>query len=106
MTRQAERGRADAEMQGVTSQEHDRGASDGGQSGGRGWHGDPAGHARAGSKGGKKVSADRSHMADIGRKGGQRVSQNRQHMAEIGRRGGQTRGENADTAHRRTTKDK
>ena len=37
---------------------------------GRGWHGDPEGHASAGRKGGTKVSRDRSHMAEIGRKGG------------------------------------
>jgi general stress protein YciG len=62
-------------------------------SGGRGWHGNPQGHAAAGSKGGQKVSQDKEHMASIGRKGGQAVSRDRQHMAEIGRKGGQSRGE-------------
>lgn len=38
---------------------------------GRGWHGDPAGHARAGRIGGAKVAADPEHMAEIGRKGGE-----------------------------------
>lgn len=59
---------------------------------GRGWHGDPEGHAEAGRKGGQTVSADKSHMAAIGRKGGEAVSMNRNHMAEIGRKGGQARG--------------
>lgn len=56
---------------------------------GRGWHGNPEGHAEAGRKGGKTVSRDRQHMAEIGRKGGISVSQDRKHMAEIGRKGGQ-----------------
>ena len=60
---------------------------------GRGWHGDPAGHAAAGSKGGQKVSQDREHMARIGRKGGQTIAKDRKHMAEIGRKGGQSRKE-------------
>ena len=51
---------------------------------GRGWHGDPEGHANAGRKGGTKVSRNRSHMAEIGRRGGAKVSQDRSHMAEIG----------------------
>jgi len=55
---------------------------------GRGWHGDPAGHAAAGRKGGSKVSQNRGHMAEIGRRGGTKVAQDRGHMAEIGRRGG------------------
>ena len=58
------------------------------QAGGRGWHGNPEGHASAGRKGGAKVSQDRAHMAEIGKKGGSRVAQNREHMAEIGRKGG------------------
>jgi len=37
---------------------------------GRGWHGDPEGHAAAGRKGGQTVSRNRDHMAQIGRKGG------------------------------------
>lgn len=59
---------------------------------GRGWHGNPEGHAEAGRKGGQSVSQNRAHMAAIGRRGGQSVSQNRNHMAEIGRKGGQSRG--------------
>ncbi len=55
---------------------------------GRGWHGDPEGHAAAGRKGGRKVSENREHMASIGKKGGSKVAQDREHMAEIGRRGG------------------
>ncbi len=64
---------------------------------GRGWHGNPEGHAEAGRKGGQTVSQNRAHMASIGRKGGQSVSQNRNHMAEIGRRGGQSRGTKPST---------
>ena len=56
---------------------------------GRGWHGDPEGHANAGRKGGKQVSIDKAHMAEIGRKGGISVSRDRNHMASIGRKGGQ-----------------
>lgn len=55
---------------------------------GRGWHGDPEGHAQAGRKGGRKVSENRVHMAEIGRRGGAKVAEDREHMAEIGRRGG------------------
>lgn len=40
------------------------------QTEGRGWHGDPGGHAEAGRKGGEAVSRDREHMAEIGRMGG------------------------------------
>ncbi|HLV80848.1 MAG TPA: hypothetical protein VKT32_11230 [Chthonomonadaceae bacterium] len=66
---------------------------------GRGWHGDPEGHAAAGRKGGQKVASDREHMAQIGRKGGEAVSQDRRHMADIGRKGGQARGKRgADSA--------
>ena len=61
---------------------------------GRGWHGNPQGHAEAGKAGGSKVSEDGTHMAEIGRRGGTKVSQNREHMAEIGRRGGQKVSEN------------
>src|SRR5450432_265057 len=55
---------------------------------GRGWHGNPEGHAEAARKGGRKVSQNRDHMAEIGKRGGSKVAQDRQHMAEIGRRGG------------------
>jgi len=60
---------------------------------GRGWHGDPAGHAEAGRKGGQKVARNKEHMASIGRKGGEAVSRDREHMAQIGRKGGQARGD-------------
>lgn len=59
---------------------------------GRGWHGNPEGHAEAGRKGGQSISQNRQHMADIGKKGGTTVSKNRSHMAEIGRKGGKSRG--------------
>jgi len=68
---------------------------------GRGWHGDPEGHAAAGRKGGQKVAKDRDHMASIGRKGGEAVSRDRQHMAEIGRKGGQSRSETTPTENAR-----
>ena len=68
---------------------------------GRGWHGDPEGHAAAGRKGGQKVARDRDHMASIGRKGGEAVSRDRQHMAEIGRKGGQSRSETAPAENTR-----
>jgi len=58
---------------------------------GRGWHGDPEGHAAAGRKGGRKVSENREHMASIGKKGGSKVAQNREHMATIGKKGGESR---------------
>ena len=63
---------------------------------GRGWHGNPEGHAEAGRKGGAKVAQDRDHMAEIGRRGGRKVAQNRDHMAEIGRRGGTKVSQNRD----------
>ncbi len=60
---------------------------------GRGWHGDPQGHAEVGRKGGEVVSQNREHMAAIGRKGGEAVSKDRKHMANIGREGGEARGQ-------------
>ena len=82
---------------------------------GRGWHGDPQGHAEAGRKGGEEVSKDRQHMSEIGkkggearaddpdvrsgelgRKGGEAVSKDREHMAEIGRKGGEAHGRSND----------
>ncbi len=76
--------------------------TEGGQaSNGRGWHGNPEGHAEAGRKGGQTVAQDREHMAKIGRRGGVAVSRDRQHMAQIGRKGGQARkeGENGAEAN-------
>jgi general stress protein YciG len=75
------------------SSEHEEAQRNDNGIGGRGWHGDPEGHAAAGRKGGQKVAKDRDHMATIGRKGGEAVSRDRQHMADIGRKGGQSRGE-------------
>lgn len=63
---------------------------------GRGWHGDPQGHAMAGRKGGAKVASNREHMAEIGRKGGSKVSENRAHMSEIGKIGGSKISENRE----------
>ena len=79
------------------TREHDSSQQD---AGGRGWHGNPEGHAAAGRKGGQKVARDRDHMAAIGRKGGEAVSRDRQHMADIGRKGGQSRGEVATAGER------
>jgi general stress protein YciG len=60
---------------------------------GKGWHGDPEGHARAGQKGGEIVSRNREHMAAIGRKGGQlsggNFAHNPERAREAGRKGGQ-----------------
>ncbi len=55
---------------------------------GRGWYGDPEGHAEAGRKGGTSVSKNRDHMRSLGRKGGEKVARDRDHMAAIGRLGG------------------
>lgn len=64
---------------------------------GRGWHGDPEGHARAGRTGGQQTALthDESFYSEIGRKGG-RVSptkfQEGDNRASIaGRRGGKAR---------------
>ena len=59
---------------------------------GKGWHGDPDGHAEAGRKGGEAVSRNREHMAQIGRKGGQQsggnFAKNPERAREAGRKGG------------------
>ena len=69
---------------------------------GRGWHGDPEGHAGAGRVGGAKIAQDRAHMAEIGRRGGSKVAEDRAHMAEIGRLGGSKLAQNrAALTHRR-----
>jgi general stress protein YciG len=94
MNKQRQQSAADSAAHRRPEDNSQNGAGDVSQgSGGRGWHGNPQGHAAAGSKGGQKVSQDKEHMASIGRKGGQSVSRDRQHMAEIGRKGGQSRGE-------------
>lgn len=63
---------------------------------GKGWHGDPEGHAAAGRKGGEKVSQNRQHMAEIGRKGGQvsggNFANNPARAREAGRKGGEASG--------------
>lgn len=67
--------------------------SSGGTGQGRGWHGDPAGHAAAGRKGGEVVSRDRQHMAEIGSKGGSasggNFANNPQKAREAGKKGGE-----------------
>ncbi len=86
---------------------HSRGeasSSDQDLNSGRGWHGDPDGHAAAGRKGGQKISRNREHMSEIGKKGGEAVSRNREHMAEIGRRGGQAKTESSGGQKARSTK--
>lgn len=59
---------------------------------GKGWHGDPEGHARAGRKGGKTVLAKRGegYFSEIGKKGGSAIlkKHGREYLAEIGRKGG------------------
>ncbi|HLV81347.1 MAG TPA: hypothetical protein VKT32_13765 [Chthonomonadaceae bacterium] len=55
---------------------------------GRGWHGDPQGHAEAGRKGGEAVSKDREHMAEIGRKGGEAHGRSNDDNSGGGQRGG------------------
>jgi general stress protein YciG len=87
---------AEAGRQSHKNDEHNQ-SRQGGSGEGRGWHGDPEGHAEAGRKGGEAVSQDREHMAEIGRKGGEAVSEDREHMADIGRKGGEARGDNNDT---------
>lgn len=64
---------------------------------GKGWHGDPMGHARAGKKGGQATASthDETFYSEIGRKGG-RVSpgnfaNNPKRAAAAGRRGGLSR---------------
>ena len=71
--------------------------------GGRGWHGDSEGHARAGHKGGTAVSRNREHMAKIGSKGGKAVSSNREHMAQIGSRGGKARGQKQNSTEKNSS---
>jgi uncharacterized protein len=58
---------------------------------GRGWRGDPEGHAVAGQKGGQTLVAKRGrkYMSALGQKGGLAVSADKNHMSAIGRKGGQ-----------------
>ena len=63
---------------------------------GRGWHGDPEGHAKAGRKGGEKVSQERGpeFYSEIGRKGGEaspgKFEKGSQRAREAGRKGGES----------------
>jgi len=62
---------------------------------GKGWHGDPEGHAKAGRKGGKATAEkfDEVYFARIGRKGGKTTSQEhgKHFYQKIGRMGGMAR---------------
>lgn len=66
--------------------------------GGKGWHGDPEGHARAGRKGGEKVAAERGSefFSEIGRKGGEaspgKFQKGSERARQAGRKGGRARG--------------
>lgn len=66
---------------------------------GRGWHGDPQGHADAGRKGGLIVSKDREHMARIGRKGGQASGASASTRARRTRTGGGLPNDNVAPVH-------
>lgn len=67
---------------------------------GRGWHGDPEGHARAGKKGGDKVSQERGpeFYEEIGKKGGENspgnFKNNPGRASEAGRKGGSSSNRN------------
>lgn len=71
----------------------------GGQSSGqgRGWHGDPKGHARAGSQSSGNQNAA-VNLSDHDRSKGGQASAARQDMSELGRKGGKTAQERG-TAH-------
>lgn len=64
---------------------------------GRGWHGNPEGHAAAGRKGGKvsggNFANNRQRASEAGRKGGQvsggNFANDREKAREAGRKGGQ-----------------
>ena|SRR5256885_16680308 len=58
------------------------------QSQGRGWHGDPAGHAKAGSQSSGNKNAAQNLSDDARSKGGQ-VSSSKQDMSALGSKGGQ-----------------
>jgi hypothetical protein len=67
---------------------------------GRGWHGDPEGHAEAGQKGGETVAKKRGpeFFSMIGKKGGQssggKFKKGSERAREAGRKGGRSRGKN------------
>jgi hypothetical protein len=58
---------------------------------GRGWHGDPEGHAAAGRIGGAKMALDREEMGRRGRIGGLARSKNPETMSAIGKLGAAAR---------------
>ncbi|MCM8782700.1 MAG: hypothetical protein NC828_06625 [Candidatus Omnitrophica bacterium] len=64
---------------------------------GRGWHGDPEGHAKAGRKGGQKLARERGSkfFSEIGRKGGRespgKFKEGSDRAREAGRKGGRAR---------------
>lgn len=65
---------------------------------GRGWHGDPEGHAKAGREGGEKVAEERGSefFSEIGKKGGEaspgKFEKGSERAREAGRKGGQASG--------------
>lgn len=65
---------------------------------GRGWHGDPEGHADAGREGGETTARKYGpeFYSEIGRKGGKKspgnFKNNPQRAREAGRKGGSSRG--------------
>ena len=70
---------------------------------GRGWHGDPEGHARAGEKGGEKVARERGSefYQEIGEKGGEasptKFKAGDPRTREIARKGGEASGRRRDS---------
>lgn len=64
---------------------------------GRGWHGDPDGHAAAGRQGGETVSKERGpqFFSEIGKKGGEasggKFKKGSERAREAGRKGGRSR---------------
>jgi uncharacterized protein len=67
---------------------------------GRGWHGDPEGHAKAGKKGGETVARERGKefYEEIGSEGGKvspgNFKNDPERAREAGRKGGEARGSN------------
>lgn len=70
------------------------------ESDGRGWHGDPEGHAKAGKQGGDKVAAERGpeFFEGIGAEGGKaspgKFEKGSERAREAGRKGGRSRSGN------------
>ncbi|HEY1074385.1 MAG TPA: stress-induced protein [Patescibacteria group bacterium] len=67
---------------------------------GRGWHGDPAGHAKAGKKGGETTSQrfGREFYEKIGEKGGEasggKFEKGSERAKQAGKKGGESRAKN------------